>query len=116
MTVYSEQELQEQAVPLLKEHNAEEIHATSDGQFFLQKHFATNHADNKLTVYTFKGEAVDNDEEETPAPLSVAKLADLITTIEDVTVLNDYLTAEQEGPNRVSAVKAIQARIQKLQA
>jgi hypothetical protein len=114
MEAISKDKLQEQAVHLMEKHEVSEIHATTDGQFFLHKHFAANHAGNKLTVYTFT--KAQDDDEEKPEPLSVSKLADMIIGVEDVALLNDLLTAEQEGLNRSTAIKAIQARIQKLQA
>lgn len=115
--LFSKDELQGMAHERLKEHKVSEIFATVDGQFFLKRHFADNHAGKYGTVHTFKVEpdkALEQSKQK-PAPLSVQKIADLIITIDDVEELTQMLTAETEGLNRVTAVKAIQARIDTLQ-
>jgi len=112
MKKYSKDELQAMAEPEFKKNKVSELHATTDGQIFIKKHFATQHAGEKGTVYTFTKETAPVDE--APKPMPVKGLIELVATLEDKAVLTEMLNAENAGAKRVTAVKAIEDRLAKL--
>lgn len=116
MEVIGKEKLEEMAQPLFKQEGVDTLFATVDGQFFVKRHHADNHAGLRGTVHTFtqKEKAVQTNE--SPAPLTVKVIAETVATIEDKGVLQQMLDAETSGPNRSTAVKAIQDRIIKLTA
>jgi hypothetical protein len=112
MKTFSKDELQALAELDFETHGVSELHATTDGQIFIKKHFAEQHAGDKGTVYTFQKAATQTDD--APKPMSVKDLSTLVATLEDKAVLTEMLNAENAGAKRATAIKAIEDRISKL--
>lgn len=114
---HSKAELQKMAKEHFEALRLKKLFATSDGQFFVLESRALLHAGSSLTVYALEDEsqvteAPEGGAPETPnnAP-SVKALTELIANETDLVKLNNTLLEEISGPNRKSAVTAIEKRI-----
>lgn len=114
MKTFSKAELQALAKPLFTKLGVSKLYATTDGQFFILPNRATLHAGKTLTVYELESEAEEvaeaNGEEN--AQLKVKDIVAAIAEETDMEVLKKYLFDEIGGPNRASAVKAIEKRLE----
>lgn len=111
----------------------DELHITSDGQAFYEKHQAEGHAqrlkDQKIETVKRKGGKPEEPETEVKnlkvkEPKEVGKfdflegnvsaVAEVVKTIETAEELSDIAAAENQGENRKGVQKAIDERLEEL--
>src|SRR5690554_6345009 len=118
-------EIKKEAEKLKKEKGLDVVHATSDGQLFLEVNAANLHANSnakvnakgtKLKVYTFEDEVETETEDENPSnPMNAKDTIAKIATIESLEELKALEAAEVEGQSRKTVLEAIAARNAELQ-
>jgi hypothetical protein len=114
---YSKDQLQEMAKPHFKALGLNKLFATTDGQFFVLSSRAQLHAGSTHTSYMLEDKtAIESSTAENPTgdvkpTISVKDLITQVETETDLTKLSDMLLEEVGGPNRKTAVSAIEKRI-----
>lgn len=119
----SRKELIKGAVPLFKKHEVSELHATTDGQYFLDRNRADLHArsSKKLKVYTIEESDTDGENQNSKSDDQSGVLSgnarssiEAVKSVGDVKVLNQYLKEEKEDKNRSTVIKAIESQIESI--
>lgn len=124
--IHTKEELLEIAKPLFVQFGVKVMYGVSDGQIFLNPLRAQAHAGkravNKLLAEGYTGEEIEvrtkqaeaGKEQEGEPALSVAKLTEKIKEIQDIETLREMMLEETAGQNRVTAIKAIDKRIEEI--
>lgn len=108
-------ELKENAKEHFNRLQVNKLFATTDGQFFLMENRAQLHAGTGNVHRIDNEEPAENPESKTPE-MTVKELTAKVALMEDINEVQHLLLAEIAGPNRATAVKAIEERITKLAA
>lgn len=116
MKDFSKSDLLKGARHYFEDNNTETLYATSDGQYFLKKGPAANHAGEKLAVY----ELLKKDQDKQPETntvnkpekgMTISELVSFIQGITDIAELQAMKTKELAGENRIGAIKVLDLRI-----
>ncbi len=126
----NKKKLIEQSVSYFEEHDIDEIHATTDGQFFFDENRAQLHkkskrnpvtGKDKITVYTISreealtfGKPLKNEKPDF-LKLGVREITEALKTKNDLDELREYLEVEKSNEPRSTAITAIENRIAELE-
>lgn len=114
----SRKELVKDSIPFFNQHEVSELHATTDGQYFLDRNRADLHARSvkKIKVYTIEASEIDDlsnsDGSDDLSSETAKTLIKTIKTIEDIEKLKLFLKQEKDGKNRSTVIEAIESQIE----
>lgn len=111
--VFSKEQLLAKAAPYFKKYKTDTLFAVSDGQIFIAQNPAELHAKGR-TVYVLNPEAAPADSAPAVDVPTVAEIRKLVENADTVEKLRLLMDEEVKGPNRKSALEAIEKKIKKL--